>query len=93
MNEHVMPEGPEGPEGWESDAGAVVWVRGADYISGWSEAGEAAAEMNEALVALGLGQDLRAVPSTDGSGRAAVRLRGTPEAVAVAARMLRRAAV
>ena len=75
-------------EGWLSDgldmAGVDcgLWVSGVDYIAGWRTAREAADRLNRAL--LGVGFELsavRAVASTDESGRGVVRLAGWPDAV------------
>lgn len=33
---------------------AVMWVRGVDYLSGWRDAQEAAAELKEGLTTVGI---------------------------------------
>lgn len=60
-----------GFEGEEFDPEAVLWVRGVDYVTGWRAAGQAAAELGEALTAVGVdtaGAKLRAAAASDGSG-------------------------
>lgn len=67
------------------DVGGVesgLWVPGVDYVAGWRVARESADRMNRALLGAGLElSELRAVASTDGAGRAVVRLAAWPDAV------------
>ncbi|MCX4974519.1 hypothetical protein [Streptomyces sp. NBC_00620] len=74
-------------EDWLSDgldvAGADcgLWVPGVDYMTGWREAREAADRLNRALLGAGFElSEVRAVASTDESGRGVVRLAGWPDA-------------
>ncbi|MEU1664620.1 hypothetical protein ACI2L4_04310 [Streptomyces sparsogenes] len=58
-------------DGWEIDPGAVMWVRGVDYIAGWREATAASEELDGALRLVGVdmeGVRLRAATAADGSG-------------------------
>ncbi|MEV8525773.1 hypothetical protein AB0451_16685 [Streptomyces sp. NPDC052000] len=75
-------------EDWLGDGLDVVgadcglWVPGVDYMAGWRGARESADRLNRAL--LGAGFDLsevRAVASTDESGRGLVRMAGWPGTV------------
>ncbi|MBU3871041.1 hypothetical protein KN815_45445 [Streptomyces sp. 4503] len=55
----------------ESDLDAVLWIRGVDYLSGWRDAREAAAELGDALRLVGVesaGVRLRAASDADGTG-------------------------
>ncbi|MFF1676860.1 hypothetical protein ACFVYG_12590 [Streptomyces sp. NPDC058256] len=74
-------------EDWLSDgldvAGADcgLWVPGVDYMAGWREARESADRLNRALLGAGFElSEVRAVASTDESGRGVVRLAGWPDA-------------
>ncbi|BCM69015.1 hypothetical protein EASAB2608_04349 [Streptomyces sp. EAS-AB2608] len=61
-----------------------LFVRGADYVSGWREADQAAREVNEALESLGIAHPLvRAVPHAGARGEPVIWLR--PEAARVIA--------
>ncbi|MFD0167836.1 hypothetical protein ACFVJH_27400 [Streptomyces decoyicus] len=63
--------GDDGFDGEDLDPDAVLWVRGVDYLAGWRDATEAAAELGDALVAAGVetaGIKLRAAAASDGSG-------------------------
>ncbi|WP_307713768.1 hypothetical protein [Streptomyces sp. V4I23] len=76
--EDWLGDGLDGIAGVDSG----LWVPGVDYVAGWREAREAADRLNRAL--LGAGFELsavRAVASTDESGRGVVRLAGWPGAV------------
>ncbi|MEU2734360.1 hypothetical protein ABZ656_02605 [Streptomyces sp. NPDC007095] len=75
-------------EDWLSDgldvAGADcgLWVSGADYMSGWRGAREAADRLNRALLGAGFElSQVRAVASTNEDGRGVVRVAGWPDAV------------
>lgn len=58
-----------------------LWVPGVDYMVGWREAREAADRLNRALLGAGFElSEVRAVASTDESGRGVVRLSGWPDA-------------
>ncbi|MBL1117108.1 hypothetical protein JK364_32695 [Streptomyces sp. 110] len=61
----------DGFEGEAADLEVGIWVRGADYLSGWRDAREAAAELGDALSLVGVeaaGVRLRAASGADGSG-------------------------
>ncbi|MGW7485837.1 hypothetical protein [Streptomyces sp. NPDC054786] len=63
--------GDDGFDGEDLDPDAVLWVRGVDYLAGWRDAMQAAAELGDALVAAGVdtaGIKLRAAAVSDGSG-------------------------
>ncbi|MGW2022708.1 hypothetical protein [Streptomyces decoyicus] len=63
--------GDDGFDGEDLDPDAVLWVRGVDYLTGWRDATEAAAELGDALMAAGVdtaGIKLRAAAASDGSG-------------------------
>ncbi|MEI5135089.1 hypothetical protein RB199_26485 [Streptomyces libani] len=63
--------GDDGFDGEDLDPDAVLWVRGVDYLAGWRDATQAAAELGDALAAAGLDTaeaKLRAAAVTDGSG-------------------------
>lgn len=84
MHEDVMPGARD------EEPGDAVWVRSVDYLDGWREARDAAAEWNAALASVGVaGEDLRAVASTGAQGEGVVRLRGTPVGMRRAAWLLR----
>ncbi|WP_406328315.1 hypothetical protein [Streptomyces sp. NBC_00203] len=74
-------------EDWLNDgldvAGADcgLWVPGVDYMAGWRGAREAADRLNRALLGAGFElSQVRAVASTDESGRGVVRVAGWPDA-------------
>ncbi|MEU5028212.1 hypothetical protein [Streptomyces milbemycinicus] len=63
--------GDDGFDGEAADLEAGIWVRGVDYVSGWRDAKEAAAELGDALKLVGVdgaGARLRAAAGPDGSG-------------------------
>ncbi|MFJ3955588.1 hypothetical protein ACIPXV_37065 [Streptomyces libani] len=63
--------GDDGFDGEDLDPHAVLWVRGVDYLAGWRDATQAAAELGEALTAAGVDTTeakLRATAASDGSG-------------------------
>ncbi|MEU7435097.1 hypothetical protein AB0B07_30325 [Streptomyces sioyaensis] len=63
--------GDDGFDGEGLDPDAVLWVRGVDYLAGWRDATEAAAELGDALAAAGVDTTrtkLRAAAAADGSG-------------------------
>ncbi|MFG2828868.1 hypothetical protein ACGFWI_15650 [Streptomyces sp. NPDC048434] len=63
--------GDDGFDGEDLDPDAVLWVRGVDYLAGWRDATQAAAELGDALVAASVeatGTKLRAAVAADGSG-------------------------
>ncbi|MEY2243515.1 hypothetical protein AB8A21_11305 [Streptomyces sp. BF23-18] len=75
-------------EDWLSDgldfevAECVLWVSGLDYIAGWRAARQAADRLNRALLGVGFElSQVRAVASTDESGRGVVRMAGRLDAV------------
>ncbi|WP_329150779.1 hypothetical protein OG275_13825 [Streptomyces niveus] len=80
-----------GFEGEEFDPEAVLWVRGVDYVTGWRDAGQAAAELVDALTAVGVdtaGARLRAGAAADGSGVVRLELSAaTAREVAMLARV------
>ncbi|WP_030171359.1 hypothetical protein [Streptomyces sp. NRRL S-813] len=62
--------------------GGFLWAPGVDYIAGWRAAREAADRLNRALLGAGFElSSVRAVASTDETGRGVVRLAGRPDAV------------
>ncbi|MER6048430.1 hypothetical protein ABT168_13380 [Streptomyces sp. NPDC001793] len=84
--------GGDGFEAGGLDPDAVLWVRGVDYMAGWREAKQAAAELGEALTAAGVemaGAKLQAVSAADGSGVVRLEL---PAATAREVAMLARVA-
>lgn len=77
--------------GTEFDPDAVIWVPGVDYVRGWREAREAAAELTDVLgnAAVDLqGATATAQTRTDGSG--VVRLVWPVETVQAVAKLVRR---
>ncbi|MET8680925.1 hypothetical protein ABZW18_25925 [Streptomyces sp. NPDC004647] len=62
------------------DPDALLWVRGVDYVTGWRDAKDAAAELAAALTAAGMdvtgetGVRARAAADVDGSGVVHLRL-------------------
>ncbi|WP_406381512.1 hypothetical protein [Streptomyces sp. NBC_01618] len=61
----------------ELDPDAALWVRGVDYLAGWRDATQAAAELGNALTAVGIdttGSKLRATANTDGSALVKIEL-------------------
>ncbi|MEU7365613.1 hypothetical protein AB0B92_08485 [Streptomyces hygroscopicus] len=69
--------GGDGFEGEAADLEAGIWVRGVDYLSGWRDAREAAAELGGALRLVGVeaaGVRLRAASGADGGGVVRVEL-------------------
>ncbi|MFD3917861.1 hypothetical protein [Streptomyces sp. NPDC058595] len=80
-----------GFEGEAFDSEAVLWVRGVDYVTGWRDAGLAAAELGDALTAVGVdtvGAKLRAGAAADGSGIVRLELSAaTAQEVAMLARV------
>ncbi|MGP3949854.1 hypothetical protein [Streptomyces sp. 7N604] len=61
----------------ELDPDAVLWVRGVDYVAGWREAKDAAAELADALTVAGIeatGVQARADASASGAGVVHLRL-------------------
>ncbi|WP_405917999.1 hypothetical protein [Streptomyces sp. NBC_00728] len=75
-------------EDWLSDGLDIegvecgLWVSGVDYIAGWRGAREAADRLNRALLGAGFElSQVRAVASTDESGRGVVRVAGRLDAV------------
>lgn len=66
-----------------------LWISGVDYIAGWRAARAVADRLNRALLAAGFELSaVRAVASTDETGRGVVRLAGWPDAVDLLAAML-----
>jgi hypothetical protein len=81
-----------GSGGESEDLGAALWAPGVDYIAGWREAADAAAELVSALAAAYPdGEEATAVAQSapDGSGMVQLRL---PSATARALAELIRAA-
>ncbi|EME98785.1 hypothetical protein J7W19_16465 [Streptomyces mobaraensis NBRC 13819 = DSM 40847] len=74
--------------GAEFDPDAVVWVRGVDYVAGWREAREAAAELETALTAVGVEVEGTAAAQTRGDGSGVVRVVWSPETVRAVARLI-----
>jgi hypothetical protein len=71
------------------DPDAVLWVRGVDYLAGWRQAQDAAADLTEALEIAGLphaATTVRADTTADGS--ALVRLACTPMEVRTLVRLM-----
>ncbi|ADI07407.1 hypothetical protein SBI_04286 [Streptomyces bingchenggensis BCW-1] len=61
----------DGFDGEAADLEAGIWVRGVNYVSGWRDAREAAAELGDVLTLAGVdvaGVRLRAAAGADGSG-------------------------
>ncbi|MFE7315754.1 hypothetical protein ACFU7T_22125 [Streptomyces sp. NPDC057555] len=84
--------GGAGFEDEQFDPEAVLWVHGVDYLTGWRGATEAAAELGDALTAVGVdiaGAKFRASTTADGSGVVRVEL---PTATAREVAMLARVA-
>ncbi|MEV4924610.1 hypothetical protein [Streptomyces roseoverticillatus] len=72
------------------DPDDVLWVRGVDYVAGWREATDAAAELTQALTAVGVpldGAKATARSAADGSG--VVRLVWSVETVRAVAELVR----
>ncbi|MFE2635596.1 hypothetical protein ACFXKX_31450 [Streptomyces scopuliridis] len=73
------------------DLDAVLWVRGVDYMTGWRAATQAAAELGDALTAVGVdtaGSKLLAGAAADGSGVVRLELSAaTAREVALLARV------
>lgn len=81
-----------GPEDEAFDPDAVVWSRGVDYLGGWREARDAAAELSDVLAAVGVdaeGASATAQTRADGSG--VVRLVWSAATVRAVARLVREA--
>ncbi|MFE9001504.1 hypothetical protein ACFYOY_05060 [Streptomyces sp. NPDC007875] len=78
-------------EGEAADLEAGIWVRGVDYLSGWRDAREAAAELGDALSLVGVesaGVRLRAGSGPDGGGVVRLELSpGSAREVALLARV------
>ncbi|MFK4149994.1 hypothetical protein [Streptomyces sp. NPDC004065] len=71
----------------------VLWAPGVDYIAGWRAAREAADRLNRALLGAGFElSSVRAVASTDETGRGVVRLASWLDAVDRLAALLESAA-
>ncbi|MFI6472340.1 hypothetical protein ACIBL5_19060 [Streptomyces sp. NPDC050516] len=59
-----------------------LWVPSVDYVAGWRDARKSADRLNWALLGAGFSlSEVRAVASTDESGRGVVRVAGWPGAV------------
>ncbi|MEV6422663.1 hypothetical protein [Streptomyces sp. NPDC051662] len=73
------------------DLGAMLWARGVDYLTGWRDATQAAAELGDALTAAGVdtsGTKLRAATDPNGSGVVRLELSAaTAREVAMLARV------
>ncbi|MET8644718.1 hypothetical protein ABZX69_44150 [Streptomyces sp. NPDC004074] len=66
-----------------------LWISDVDYIAGWRAARAVADRLNRALLAAGFELSaVRAVASTDETGRGVIRLAGWPDAVDLLAGML-----
>jgi hypothetical protein len=78
------------PDPWEQDLGESMWVAGADYISEWAQAREAARDLAAVLESLGLTEAVHVSPGTGHEGAGTVRLRASPEAARVLSCALRR---
>ncbi|MER5446318.1 hypothetical protein ABT065_11845 [Streptomyces sp. NPDC002764] len=66
-----------------------LWISDVDYIAGWRAARAVADRLNRALLAAGFELSaVRAVASTDETGRGVVRLAGWHDAVDLLAAML-----
>ncbi|MEU5126113.1 hypothetical protein [Streptomyces mobaraensis] len=85
---HSADDGAFEGIGAEIDPDAVVWVRGVDYVAGWREAREAAAELEAALKAAGVETDGGAVAQSRADGSGAVRLLWDVATVRAVARAL-----
>lgn len=80
-------------EGAEFDPDAVLWVRGVDYVSGWRDAKDAAAELSAALGDAGVDvQDATVVAQTRADGSGVVRLVWSAATVRAVTRLMRDAA-
>ncbi|MFI9721137.1 hypothetical protein ACIHFE_16030 [Streptomyces sp. NPDC052396] len=74
------------------DPDDVVWVRGVDYLGGWREARDAAAELETALRSAGVDtEDMRMTAQTQADGSGMVRLVWTTGVARAVARLLRNA--
>ncbi|GGX97760.1 hypothetical protein [Streptomyces hiroshimensis] len=74
----------------EFDPDDVLWVRGVDYVAGWREATDAAADLAAALTAAGVpleGTKATARTAPDGSG--VVRLMWSVETVRAVVELVR----
>ncbi|MDT0452506.1 hypothetical protein [Streptomyces hesseae] len=78
--------------GCEFDPDAVLWVRGVDYVGGWRDARDAAAELNGVLVTAGPDTaDLVSSAQTRADGSGVVRLLWPTETVRAVADLVRSA--
>ena len=78
------------PAGEDFDPDAVLWVPGVDYISGWREAKNAAAELTDALTAAGVETEgLRLRADADAGGGGVIRLACSPQTARELAMLVR----
>ncbi|MEU5187212.1 hypothetical protein AB0G83_08675 [Streptomyces klenkii] len=75
----------------EFDPDDVTWVRGVDYVAGWREATDAAADLVSALTVAGVPLDgARATARSAADGSGVVRLLWSAETVRAVAELVRR---
>ncbi|MGW2597360.1 hypothetical protein [Streptomyces klenkii] len=75
----------------EFDPDDVTWVRGVDYVAGWREATDAAADLVTALTAAGVPLDgARAMARSAADGSGVVRLIWPAETVRAVAELVHR---
>ncbi|WP_424888592.1 hypothetical protein [Streptomyces sp. XH2] len=74
----------------EFDPDDVLWVRGVDYVAGWREATDAAADLVAVLTAAGVPLDgARATARSGADGSGVVRLVWSAETVRAVAELVR----
>ncbi|MEU1816458.1 hypothetical protein ABZ543_14835 [Streptomyces roseifaciens] len=74
----------------EFDPDDVLWVRGVDYVAGWREATDAAADLTAVLTAAGVPlDDARATARTAPDGSGVVRLMWPVETVRAVVELIR----
>ncbi|MEU8552212.1 hypothetical protein AB0C81_35475 [Streptomyces roseoverticillatus] len=74
----------------EFDPDDVLWVRGVDYVAGWREATDAAADLTAALTAAGVPLDgARATARSAADGSGVVRLMWSVETVRAVVELMR----
>ncbi|MGW1197913.1 hypothetical protein ACWD4B_19045 [Streptomyces sp. NPDC002536] len=78
--------------GAEFDPDALLWVHGVDYVGGWRDAKDAAAELDEALCSAGVeSEGAKAVAQTRSDGTGVVRLVWPAELARAVAELIRQA--
>lgn len=87
-----MQHDPIGPasESGELDPDGWLWVRGVDYVAGWRDATNAAADLTDALSSVGIDTtELAPRADTDADGSGILHLRLPALAAQEVARLLR----